>query len=489
MTCIAGDKALSFCTEEGQCSIIQVMKLKYAGSKELYKKVWVVSLPIIFQNIIDAAVNSADVLMLNYVGQDAISAVSLANSLVGILFMFLYGIGTGIAMLAAQYYGKGDLKTIEKVEGIGLKFALSVAILGAIACVSVPRLLMRIYTSEAPLIELGAKYLVFIAPGLIFWAISAVYMSILRCIGKVSTSTVLEAIALICNVALNAVFIFGLFGIPKLGVVGVAIATTISRLIQLIGCIVVSASKPGVALTFKTMFQRHKLLEKDFITMAMPAIGNDLAWSVAFSAYSAIIGHLGSDAVAAYSIVNVVRNLGCIMCYGIGSASGIIVGQILGEGSTEEGIKAGYICLRLAIVTGIIGGLIVLAIMPIVLKIESESFTPEALDYLKFMLLINTYYITGTSVNTCLIAGVFRAGGDSKFGFKCDLIDMWAYAVPLGFLAAFVFKLPVKVVYFLLCTDEFVKWPWVFKHFYSHKWAKNITRDNIDTEQTQEQSN
>ena len=456
------------------------MKFKYAGSKELYKKVWVVSLPIIFQNVIDAAVNSADVLMLNYVGQDAISAVSLASSLVSILFMFLYGIGTGIAMLAAQYYGKGDLKTIEKVEGIGLKFALSVAILGAIACVSVPRLLMRIYTSEDALIELGAKYLVFIAPGLIFWAISAVYMSILRCIGKVSTSTVLEAIALICNVALNAVFIFGLFGIPRLGVVGVAVATTISRLIQLIGCIIVSASKPGVALTFMTMFQRHKALEKDFITMAMPAIGNDLAWSVAFSAYSAIIGHLGSDAVAAYSIVNVVRNLGCIMCYGIGAASGIIVGQILGEGSMEDGIKTGHICLRLSIITGIIGGLVVLAIMPIVLKIESASFTPEALDYLKFMLLVNTYYITGTSVNTCLIAGVFRAGGDSKFGFKCDIIDMWAYAVPLGLLAAFVLKLPVKVVYFLLCTDEFVKWPWVFKHFYSHKWAQNIPREDID---------
>lgn len=448
------------------------------GKKEIYKKICVVALPIVFQNIIDAAVSSADVLMLNYVGQSAISAVSLANSMVGILFMFLYGIGTGIAMLAAQYFGKGDMKTIEKVEGIGHKFALSVAALGAILCLAIPRLLMRIYTDDEVLIDIGARYLVFIAPGLLFWAVSAVYMSILRCIGKVTTSTVLEAIALICNVGLNAVFIFGLFGAPKLGVIGVAIATTISRFIQLMGCVVVSVfMKPGVSLTFKTMFQRHKLLEKDFITMAMPAIGNDLAWSLAFSAYSAIIGHLGDDAVAAYSIVNVVRNLGCVMCYGIGMASGIIVGQILGEGNLEEGVEAGHICLRLSVVTGILGGLFVFAIMPVVLMLA--KLTPTALDYLKFMLYINTYYITGTSVNTCLIAGVFRAGGDSKFGFKCDVIDMWCYAVPLGLLAAFVFKLPVKWVYFLLCTDEFVKWPWVFKHFYSHKWARNITRDNV----------
>ena len=458
--------------------VLSTCKIMLKGKKEIYKKICVVALPIVFQNIIDAAVSSADVLMLNYVGQSAISAVSLANSMVGILFMFLYGIGTGIAMLAAQYFGKGDMKTIEKVEGIGHKFALSVAALGAVLCLAIPRLLMRIYTDDEVLIDIGARYLVFIAPGLLFWAVSAVYMSILRCIGKVTTSTVLEAIALICNVGLNAVFIFGLFGAPKLGVIGVAIATTISRFIQLMGCVVVSVfMKPGVSLTFKTMFQRHKLLEKDFITMAMPAIGNDLAWSLAFSAYSAIIGHLGDDAVAAYSIVNVVRNLGCVMCYGIGMASGIIVGQILGEGNMEEGVEAGHICLRLSVVTGILGGLFVFAIMPVVLMLA--KLTPTALDYLKFMLYINTYYITGTSVNTCLIAGVFRAGGDSKFGFKCDVIDMWCYAVPLGLLAAFVFKLPVKWVYFLLCTDEFVKWPWVFKHFYSHKWARNITRDNV----------
>ena len=447
--------------------------------KELYKKIGVVALPIVFQNIIDAAVSSADVLMLNYVGQSAIGAVSLANSMVGILFMFLYGIGTGIAMLAAQYYGKGDMKTIEKVEGSGHKFARSVATLGALLCLLIPRTLMRIYTNDETLIDIGSMYLRFIAPGLLFWAVSAVYMSILRCIDKVTVSTVLEAIALVCNVSLNAVFIFGLFGAPKLGVIGVAIATTTSRLIQLIGCIIVSVfMKPGVALTLRTMFQRHKVLEHDFFTMAMPAIGNDLAWSLAFSAYSAIIGHLGEDAVAAYSIINVVRNLGCVMCYGIGMASGIIVGQILGEGNVEDGIKAGHICLRLAVITGILGGLFVIAIMPLVFMFT--NLTPLADEYLKFMLFINSYYITGTAVNTCLIAGIFRAGGDSRFGFWCDLIDMWAYAVPLGLLAAFVLKLPVKWVYFLLCTDEFVKWPWVFKHFYSHKWAQNITRDNVD---------
>ena len=448
------------------------------NKKSIYRKIWVVALPIIVQNVIDAAVNSADVLMLNYVGQDAISAVSLANSLVGILFMLLYGIGTGIAMLAAQYYGKGDLKTIEKIEGIGLKFSVSVAFIGAVLCLTIPKKLMFIYTSDEVLIELGETYLRFIAPGLLFWAVSAVYMAILRCIGRVGTSTVLEMTALLLNVCLNAVFIFGLFGAPKLGVIGVAVATTLSRLFQLLGCIFVSINGAKVKLTLRTMIKRYALLEKDFFTMALPAIGNDLSWSLAFSMYSVIIGHLGNDMVAAYSITNVVRNLGTVFCFGMASAAGIIVGQILGSGEREEGIKTAHILFRLTILAGVIGGLIVFAVMPFALS--HASLTEQALDYLKFMLLISTYYIMGTAVNTCLIAGIFRAGGDSKFGFICDTIDMWCYAVPLGLLSAFVFKFPVKVVFFLLCTDEFVKWPWVLKHFYSHKWARNITRDNLE---------
>ena len=455
-----------------------MIMIEYKEDKlQTYKRIWVVALPIILQNVIDAAVNSVDVLMLNTVGQNAISAVSLANSMGGIMFMFLYGIGTGISMLAAQYYGKGDLKTIEKIEGIGLKYALSVGAAGMLAYIFIPRQLMYIYTSDPVLIDIGKDYLRLMAPGLIFWAVSAVYMSILRCTGKVSTSTILETVALFCNVCLNAVFIFGLFGMPKMGVRGVAIATSISRLIQLLGCVYVSYKDAPVKLTLRPMFEKHELLQKDFFTMALPAIGNDLVWSLGFSMYSVILGHMGNDAVAAYSIVNVVRNLGCVLCYGIASASGIIVGQILGEGKRERGIYMGHVLLRLSVVTGAIGGGVVGLIMPFAMR--NASLTPTALDYLKFMLLINIYYIMGTAVNSTLIAGIFRAGGDSKFGFKCDTIDMWCYAVPLGLLAAFVFKLPVKVVYFLLCTDEFVKWPWVLKRFYSYKWANNITRENI----------
>lgn len=157
--------------------------------------------------------------------------------------------------------------------------------------------------------------------------------------------------------------------------------------------------------------------------------------------------------------------------------AGILLGNIIGENKPEKARSTARDLMKLTVAAGVIGGLVVLASMPFVMKYASLS--AQAMHYLKYMLLINTYYIMGTAVNTTLIAGVFRAGGDSRFGFVCDTIDMWCYAVPLGFLSAFVLKLPVMWVYFLLCTDEFVKWPWVLKRYRSGVWLKNITRDDL----------
>ena len=220
--------------------------------------------------------------------------------------------------------------------------------------------------------------------------------------------------------------------------------------------------------------------------MSMPALANDVIWGVAFSMYMAIIGHISSDAVAANAYVTVVRNLGTIFCFGIASAGSVLLGKIIGENRLEDALIGAKKLMKLTVIAGALGGLVVLACMPIVLDFASGSLNDTAMFYLKVMLLINTYYIMGAAVNTTLIAGVFRAGGDSKFGFICDTIDMWCYAIPLGLISAFVLKLPVLVVYFLLCTDEFVKWPWVIKHYKSGKWLNNITRDNLFEEHAAE---
>lgn len=448
--------------------------------RNYYNQIFRLVLPIALQNLLSAAVSSADVIMLNYVGQSAISAVSLASQYTSVLFMVFYGLGTGATMLCSQYYGKKDYQAIRAVEGIALRFSIPAALVFALLAFFFPTQVMTVFTNESELIVLGAQYLRLLGVAYLCWGLTEVYLAVLRSIGKVKISMFLNILAFAMNVVLNAVFIFGLFGAPKLGVQGVAVATSVSRLLQLVGCMLVSAREPEINLKLSLVFVRNKLLLTDFLKMALPALGNDVAWGLAFSMYSVILGHLGSDVVAANSIVTVVRNFGTVLCYGVASGGCILVGNILGEKRMEDARYAAKLVMRLTVITGLLGGAIVLLVMPLVMHFASISDT--ALGYLKIMMLINSYYIMGTAVNTTLIAGIFRAGGDSRFGLICDVIDMWCYAVPLGFLAAFVWKLPVMWVYFLLCTDEFVKWPWVIRNYVSGKWMKNITRENLEYE-------
>ena len=451
--------------------------VKTVKKDDFYRQMFKLAIPIIIQNLLSAAVNSSDVIMLNYVGQSAISAVSLAANYSNILFMVYYGLGTGASLLCAQYFGKKNMQAIHAVEGIALRFSLAISALVALAAFTMPKRMLLLFTSDQELIAIGSSYIRIMGITYLCWGVTEIYLAILRSIGRVTISMTLNMLAFGLNILLNAMFIFGLFGAPKLGVTGVAIATASSRLIQLVACVIVSLLSKDVKLNPIYMFIRSKTLLNDFIHLSLPALGNDLSWSVAFSMYSVILGHLGTEAVAANSLVTVVRNVGSVFCFAIASAGTILLGRVMGQEELEKSKSYASRMLKMTVVAGAVGGVIVLAVTPFVLRFASLNDT--AMHYLKYMLLINSYYIMGSAVNTALIAGVFRAGGDTKFGLICDTIDMWVYAVPLGFFAAFVLKLPVLWVYFLLCTDEFVKWPWVIRHYRKGEWAKNITREDI----------
>lgn len=440
-------------------------------------------IPLVIQNLLNAAVSSSDVVMLNYVSQSSISAVSLAANYAQVLGSVFYGLGTGATLLCAQYYGKKDFRAIQAVQGIALRFSMAISAVFALVAFTVPQVLMRLFTNDAELISIGAGYLRIMGITYLCWGIIEVYMSVLRSIGRVTICLALNIMTFFMNIALNAVFIFGLLGAPKLGAVGVAIATAASRVVELVGSFVVSAFSKDVKLKLSEVLRRNKVLTGDFVRLALPALGNDVSWGVAFSMYSVILGHLGNDAVAANSIVVVIRNLTTTFCFAVAGAGGILLGNVMGTGDLDKAKKYASEVMKMTVFSGAVGGVVLIAAIPLVLRFASASLSDTAMGYLRVMLWINSYYIMGAAVNTSLIAGVFRAGGDTRFGLICDSIDMWCYAVPLGFLAAFVLKLPVLWVYFLLCTDEFVKWPWVLRHYRSGAWAKNITREGLFSEE------
>ncbi len=446
-----------------------------AESKRFYQSLMALVLPITLQNFITNAVNSADVFMLGYVGQTELSAVSLANQFQFLLSGVFFGISSAVVMLASQYWGKKDTDSIQAVMGIAVKIAFVITGLLAIGSVCMPETLMRIYTDNEMLISIGTSYLRIVGISYVCMSFSQVYLCALRSMERAQISTAISAVALLSNIVLNAVFIFGIGGAPKLGVIGVAVGTTTARVLELLLCLADAVRGKIFRINLKIMFGKHKMLFADFCKYSIPALINDFAWTLAFSMYSVIMGHMNADVVAANSVVSTVRNLCMIMGFALGSGASVLLGIEIGEGRIEDARRDARKSCYVTLVVGIATGILILLLRPLVFM--CFSLTDRAEGYLNIMLWISSYYVVGQAMNTLLISGVFRAGGDSKFGMICDIIVMWGISVPLGFLCAFVWNLPPMAVYFILCLDEFWKIPAVYVHYKKFGWLKDITRE------------
>ena len=444
-------------------------------AKTFYKDLRNVVQPMAIQNLISSAVNSADVIMLGYIGQTAIAASSLAGNVAFILFMISTGLSSGLVMLGAQYWGKKDTESIKTLLGIGLRICCTVEIIVALIAAFYPRILMLIFTKDETLIIEGCKYLRAASFSYVCLSFSQMFQAGFKSIERVKIVTITSTTSLFLNIGLNAVFIFGLLGIPKMGITGVGIATSIARFIEMVICFIYAGRQKDVHFSVSCVFRRNPLLTRDFIRYSMPAVGNELVWGAAFAMYSVIMGHLGENIVAANSVVNTVRQLGSVLCFGMAYGGAIVVGKYMGAGDMDVAERNASRLARVTIFSGVLGAGLLLCMYPVLPYIADLNET--AAHYRNVLLFINSYSLIGASINTVLICGIFRAGGDSKFGFVADCINMWAVSVPLGLLAAFVLKLPPLWVYFILFLDEFEKMPFVIRHYYKKGWLRNITRD------------
>ncbi len=442
--------------------------------KNFYKSLFHVVGPIAIQNLISAAVTSADVVMLGYVGQTSIAASALAGNIQFILIMVATGLSSGLVMLAAQYWGKKDYDSIRTLHGVALRISASFGLIFALGALICPSLLMRIFTDEQPLIDEGVKYLKVVGISFFFFSISQIFQAGFKSIERVKIVTVITTTALLLNICLNAVFIFGLFGAPKLGIVGVALATTIARTVEMIFCMIYAYSQKDVKFRISNFLRFNKLLTYDFIRFSLPALGNELVWGAGFSMYSVILGHLGEDIVAANSVVNVLRQLGSVLCFGMAYGGAVVLGKTIGEGDMGRAERNANRLVKSTILSGVLGAVLIIIMKPILPFIADLSET--ASHYRNVLLYINALSIFGASINTVLICGVFRAGGDAKFGFIMDCFSMWVVSVPLGLIAAFVLKLPPLWVYFILYLDEFEKMLIVWRHYFKKGWLRDITR-------------
>ena len=439
--------------------------------RSLRKEIVRLALPIALQQFMTALVGACDAIMLGKLSQDAMSAVSLATQVTFVFNLFMFAFMAGENMFVAQYYGKGDYTGISQVFSLVTKICGCIAVVFLAGTLFFPEQLMRILTNEETLIVLGSEYLRVIGISYVFSGIAQIFLAIMKNCGAVNMSTLINGVMVILNIALNAVFIFGLSGFPKMGIKGAALATVLATVVQFlwsVGYVLcrIRAVKFSLRSCEKKLFGR-------FWQKTVPLLINNLAWGIGFSMYSVIMGHLGTDAVAANGIANISKNLVVCFCLGLGNAGSIIVGNRLGADRLQEAKEVGETLTKTAIIAGIVSGLVLIALSPFITKMV--DLTPIARGYLQKMLLISSYYIAGKSVNCMTIGGIFAAGGDSKFGMLCDSVTLWCIIVPLGCICAFILKLPVMVVYFVLNLDEIIKPPVVYKHYKKYKWIKNLT--------------
>lgn len=439
------------------------------------KMVAALVVPMALQNLINVGISSVDVIMLGKVSETVLSGASLGNQVYFILNLILFGLSSGASVLVAQYWGKKDMESIETVFGMAMKISCLVGALFTVVTFFFPTELMHIFSNEADVINEGAKYLRIVCLSYVISAITMVYLNTMRCVEKVMIATWTYLLSMITNIVINGILIFGLFGFPRLEVEGAAIGTVIARLAELTLVIIYNIFvNKTLPFKFSILFKKNKLLAKDFLKYSSPVILNELMWGLGISAVAAIIGHMGKSAVSANSVVQVTRQLAMVVAFGVSSATAIILGKSIGEGKTDEAKTYGDKFVLLSILTGLAGSVIILIVRPIAISVM--SITPEAKELLSYMMLIMCVYVVCQSLNTTLIVGVFRSGGDTVFGLIADLVFLWGVSIFTGFLAAFVFKLDIHLVYLFLVADEVCKIPFTVARYKSYKWLKNITR-------------
>ncbi len=444
------------------------------------KKLRALVVPIALQQLMLSVVGAADAVMLNLISQEKMAAVSLAGQITFVHNLFLAGMTIGFSALASQYWGKRERRTVEKLFAYVMKMTVAVSLIWTLLALCAPTVWMRLFTDDVTLIAGGAEYLRLVSPSFLLTGISQTYLCLMKNSEQAKKAGAISASCMLLDMVLNLFLIVGLCGLPRLEIAGAALSTTFARAVEVIACVTAGRKKGEVPFRWSNICRTPHDLRRDFWKYTTPILGNELVWGVGFASYSAMMGHLGADAVSANAIANIVKNLAVCFCLGLGSGGGILIGNELGAGHLSQAKGYGKRLCRLAILFGVLSGAVLLAAAPLVLRFV--PLNAQSMQYLKQMLLICACYMVGKSVNSTVIAGIFAAGGDSKFGLICDAVTMWGITVPLGFLATFVFDLPTMAVYLIVNADECIKLPAVYLRYRRYHWVKDLTKKEESSE-------
>lgn len=441
--------------------------------KKFIKTMITLALPITLQSFITSSLNLVDNLMIGRLGEDAIASVGLANQYFFIFMLALTGINAGASVFMAQYWGKRDEKNIKSMLGLDISVGFVATIIFGIGALFFADKIMAILSNDPSVIKLGASYLRIVSMSYIFTNLTMAFSSALRSTEQPRIPMYASLVGVLSNAFLNWVFIFGNLGMPKMGVNGAALATMIARGIEIIFIIsAIYIKKNRIAASLKEMIDFDRNFVRRYFNTATPTILNELIWSFGMTAFSIAYAQIGTSAVATMQIANTLNNMFMVLCIGLATAASIMVGNKIG--ADEEEVAVDY-SKKIGLLSPIIGLAIGLAIW-ISAKIIIAPFNVTAQTYNDTMRVLHTMalFCPIRFFNVVMIVGVFRGGGDTTYSMLVQAGTIWCFAVPIAFIGATILKVPVTVVYFLICLEEIVKIVFEFARLKSGKWVKAL---------------
>jgi len=446
------------------------------NKKALNRKLVKIATPIAIQGIVSATLSMVDNIMVGFLGETELAAVGVGSQLFMVHYLVLFGILSGSATFMAQFYGIRDMANIRKV--IGFDFTL-LAVLGAVCFILVNCFtngILSVYTEDPAVKALAAQYVRINSLAFLLLAVSAPLEMAFKATQQVKIPMTISTVIFFTNIAINYILIFGKFGFPKMGVAGAAIGTLSSRIIEvLMNSYFAFRAKNEFFGKVRSYFGWDRELIKRIIKNATPTTINEFFWSFGQTMYVAAFSRISTTAYAAYQAANSIFNIFNFAAFSIGDAALILIGEKLGEGDMEYTWKLSKHLIKASILAGVVIGTITILLSGSLSGIF--NLTDEGKMYTKYILIVFGATMAADLYNGLQIAGILRAGGDTKFAMISESLCIWFIAVPLAFIASLVWHLPVHMALLVTRTEMFIRAAILTKRYLSKKWMNTVITD------------
>ena len=440
------------------------------------KKAVRIALPVAMQGMLNTIVNLVDTMMIGALGATAIAAVGLANKVFFVFTLLVFGIVSGSGVLAAQYWGNGDIKNIKKVVGLALTLAVAASIAFLVPAVVCPEAVMRIFTASEDAIQVGAGYLTIVALSYPATAVSNTFVAMLRATGRVKAPVVISSCTIFINIFFNYTFIYGNFGAPAMGAAGAALATLMARLAEALSIIlVVYLGKAPVAARFMEMFGYSREFLVQFFSTTSPVIANEFIWGLGTTLYSLAYGRMGNDAVAAITIATTIQDIVTVLFQGLSAATAVIMGNEMGAGKLKRAERYAKNFLILQFIVTILGALFCVAIRWQIIGVY--NITPEIAESVSRCIIVFALFMPFKMFNYVMVVGILRSGGDTKMCLLLDCSGVWMIGVPMAFLGGLFFGFPIHIVYAMVMLEEVYKAVFGYWRYRQKKWLRNLAAE------------